>query len=256
MPDCLSGHFGQFNPAHAENGGVQKVVKRLYPFFVDGPSAVSHAENRAHGCAVAVGVKAGLHGHADGLAVVTSAVEEGGRHDHGVGDGVTPVVSVVLVETGVDGGEAVGLGHAASVAVHYGHDGLVQAGGGGDLPKPPADHGLHAVGGIPVLYHGGHGQHGGYPHLAVDAVLDVGDGGVPPGHVGGGLGVSGVDVAEIVPTDLGADPLAVGVLVYGRIGGQVALDKVAEGRPLGGAVGVLGLHTEPMAGHIGRGNFK
>ena len=58
---------------------------------------MQNAQEGAGGRSIAVRVEAGLYSAADGFGIVSFAPEEADSHDHGVGDGVTPIVRPLFV---------------------------------------------------------------------------------------------------------------------------------------------------------------
>ena len=145
----LHGVFHQFfavHDAHVKDGGLQLAVNRGCPFLADGGDAVFHAQDGAHSSAVTVSVKSGLHCHADVFAVVLFAVEQGSHNDQGVGDGVAPVMSRVLVVFFVNGGKACFLWCAVFVIFQKLHYFFVQSGLTGEERSPPRN-----CGRLPVL---------------------------------------------------------------------------------------------------------
>ena len=246
MRHRLFNKFFHRDGLQAENFRFDTAVDGLQPFLADDGGSLHHAEDGADGRAVAVGIKAGFDGHADALAVITVAIQQAGGDDHRVGIGMTPVVNVVLVPFGMDAGKHIGRGDAAAPVVHDGHDVPEQARGGRNLRQTAKDDLLD------IIADGGTGDHRGSPHLAVDTVLDMGNGRISPGHIGCFLGLAGIDIAEVVRTDLRAYPLAERILVDSGIRRQIAADEVAVRHTLSGKIRILALVAQPQLHDIVR----
>ena len=208
---------------------IEQVVQRVDPAPGQGRGAVHHAEDRADGRAVAVGVEAGLHRRADRPAVVLLAPQQAERDDLRVGVGVAPVVRVELVPAGVDAADRFLDVNPLVMPADHLLDVLGQAAPRRDLAQADPDDVLD------IVSHTARRQHRRHPHLAVDAVLDVADRGIAPGELGRQLRVARRGVAEEVGANLRADPLAVGVAVGRRGRRRDQVDEVAIRHALGGA---------------------
>lgn len=82
--------------------GIKPAVQRLLPLMPDTANALLHTHDGADRSAVAIGIKACLNCKADGFSEVSVSVEQRCGNDHGIGNGVAPVVFAVFIVFGVD----------------------------------------------------------------------------------------------------------------------------------------------------------
>ena len=90
-----------------EDRGFQRIVQRICPAFRNALDPFCHAEDGADCRAVAVRVESSFIRHADLTAEISVPVKQGGDHDRRVGNGMAPVMVVVLIVFFMDGSEAV-----------------------------------------------------------------------------------------------------------------------------------------------------
>ena len=198
-----------------------------------------HTEDRADRCAVAVGIKTGFVCQADGFSVIAVAVKQGSDANDGIGNGMAPVMVVVFIVGFMNRFEAFLFRNAVLIAVVYAHECGIQTRCGRNFPKAGQKDVFDVIGGCCG------GKASGYKHSSVNTVFDMRDGGIAPCHISSGFRISGIDVAVIIGTDLCADPFSVRILIDRTDRRLIALDKVAEGDVLGGAIGILSLITHP-----------
>ena len=69
-------------------------------------------------------------------------------------------------------------------------------------------------------------------------------------HLGGKLGISRIDIAEVIPAYLRADPLAVRILVNCALGRLVPVYEIAVSDTLRGAAGVPADKRHPVPRNV------
>ena len=133
----------------------------------------------------------------------------------------------MLVPTVMDVGEYGGGRDARGLLREHAADSLCQTRAAGHLRES----GANDVRGIIERRCGR--QHGGDPHRAVDAVLDVTDRRVAPGELGRASRISDRHIPEEVCADLGPDPFAIRVAVRGALRRRDPQSKVPIRHALG-----------------------
>nr|AIF26883.1 putative helix-turn-helix protein [uncultured bacterium fosmid pJB148G3] len=244
MGKCFSCGIRDIDHGHAGNRGFHLAMQRRFPCFVDAGIAAAHPENRADGCAVAIGIVPLLHCQTDGFTVIAVSVEQCESDKHGIGDGMTPAMRRVFVVLCGNFGEAFLLRCAVFPCPQHIRNGFIQAGSCRDLSQSDAKNRRN------IRIDGGLRKHRGNKHFTVNAVFDMGNGGIAPCHIRSGYGVTGIDISEIVGANLRANPFPIGILPLRGHGRSEALDKIAECDALRSTIGSSGLTANPNCGNI------
>ena len=234
--------IGDANPVEAGERAAHRVIERGDPLSGDAFGAGKNAGDGASCGAIGVGVPTAGNGENDGLGEVSGAPQHPGGNQGSVGNGVDPVVMTKLFADDLPSGLP-----RASAIVHGKNSSqrFVQAGGRWYVSQRFDDRRSCVIGGER------RGRQGSAPHFAVDTVGSMGQDRVLVYKSRCRAGITGIDVAVHISSDLGTNPFAVGVVHLSHGRDVQLVNQVAVGGAFSRVGLCVGQPIQPLASHIG-----